>query len=319
MRRSTYAAALLVSAATALAGCAALSGLDGITEQACAPDCGEGGATDGTVTGPGVDGPSTGLDGTTSKDTTTPTDTTSPPDDVGTTDDAGQDGEPAPDAANPDDGGDGSIDGTAPDSGEDAGQPDAGKDSESEDAGADTGCGPLTAVTNCSACGDKCTTTNATAPSCSGATCSYTCDSTYLDCNKAITPDLDGCECKAAPGATQSACCGTGCPIAHDYNEDITGSTFYDCVAAGTYNETLAMDACIAFTGNASQCHSGYFCAQLPDGGGSDQGDQVCSDGASTCDCWSYDLTLVGLVSLGDGTKGNCYCPQTGSGATHWD
>jgi hypothetical protein len=312
MRPLVLAVALLGSIGIGMAGCAALEGLSSISEQACAPDCDGGASADGTAVTPGADG-SPGLDVTTSADTTVPDDTS-----VATGEDSpttGEDAAQSEDAPSGSDASDSSVT-------SDAGTADSGKDTGTPpvDSGSDTGCGPLTSTSNCSACGDTCTATNATAPTCNGTTCSYTCDSTYLDCNKTITPDLDGCECKAAPGATQSACCGTDCPVAHSYNEDITGSTFYDCVAAGTYNVTDAMDACIAFTGNAAQCTAGYYCPQFADGGG-DLGDQVCSDGSPTkCDCWAYDGSLIGLVSTAGTGAGptNCYCPAVGT-SPHWD
>jgi hypothetical protein len=266
-------------------GCAAITGLDSISEQDCAPNCGDAQSTkDVTVDVP--TGDSTGPE-------------TSPGSDTGS-------GEAAQDTSTPVD---------ASEGGKESGT-DAPADSPVEaphetgsDAPVDSSCGSLSSVNNCGACGTVCTATNATNPQCNGSTCSYTCQATYLDCNQGTAPDTDGCECKAAVGA---ACCSGSCPVAHNYDEDVIGSTFYDCVAAGTYNQTDALDACNASVGTAGQCSAGYYCTG-PDGGM--VGDMVCSDGAgaSACTCWGYDGVLVGLLFAGPG-KGmaNCDCPQTG-------
>jgi hypothetical protein len=326
MRRRALAAVVLALATSA--GCAAIEGLDGITEQACAPDCGDAGP-DATTPVTGPDGTAPGNDSPAGEDSPSGTDTTVTPDGSGSddspsgsdtsTNDAGTDsGAPdsGTDSSKP---GDAAPDSSEPDSGTDSSAADTGTDAPPPDAGSpDTGCGPLTAIDNCSACGDTCTATNATSPMCSGTTCSYTCNTGYLDCNLSVAPDLDGCECNVTGVTTAPSCCGSGCPIEHNYDEDITSAHFYDCVAAGTYNVTLAMDACTAFTGNASQCQSGYYCPEFPDGGG-DLGDQVCAITATTCQCWSYNGSLVGLVSPSSGNPSQCYCPQTGSSAIHWD
>jgi hypothetical protein len=317
MRRPNRAPQLLVGATLAAllaGGCAAISGLDGITEEACAPNCDGGNAPiDSTVGGQDVGMPSgdAGMtDSSLGTDTTVPADTSPPPDDspgrvdVGTTPDGDISdvqlgdgpGADAADAAIPED------------AGNDAGHADAGADS-----GTDAGCGPLDTTTNCTACGDTCTANNATASSCNGATCSYTCKANFLDCNASVAPpDLDGCECPVPEVTTLPACCGQGiCPQKHHYNLDLLNSTFYDCVAEGTLNQTVAMDACIAFTGSASKCSAGYYCPTQADGGG-DQGDQVCTTVAANCQCWTYDLALAGLVSQPGPNSTTCYCPQPG-------
>ena len=155
----------------------------------------------------------------------------------------------------------------------------------------------------------------------SGDACKYTCAANYLDCNAAtLVPNNDGCECKAGAGAT--CCPGGNCPVQHNYDKDIVGATFYDCVATGAYNSTDAMDACEAYAG-VGQCdvmHSGYYCT-YPDGGLA--GDMVCSDGpnAPACACWGYDDALQGYVLIGPGTyaqnQNNCGCP--GPGNPQWN
>src|SRR6202041_1490332 len=68
MRRPYRAAAAFTWLALAVGGCAAISGLNSITEQACAPDC-DGGAADGTA--PVADGTSPGSDSLVSGDDAT--------------------------------------------------------------------------------------------------------------------------------------------------------------------------------------------------------------------------------------------------------
>jgi hypothetical protein len=112
-----------------------------------------------------------------------------------------------------------------------------------------------------------------------------------------------------------AGCCGSECPFAHNYDEDTSpAATFYDCVAVGTYNATLALDACAAFTGDKAQCDSmgSYYC-ELPNDGGL-AGDMVCSDGpkATACQCWGYSGVIAGELS----TAAGCECPE--GAATAW-
>jgi hypothetical protein len=289
IRLTAVGTVLAAFSALAFGGCAALEGLSSITEQICAPDC-DAAVNDSTTGTPGEDAtqPTSG-DAALGEDATLGEDTAAPPQE------AGEDAQSSGDGSSGTDASDGSTTGT------DAGGGDAG-----HDAGTTVTCGGTTCVAN-----------NATAPACSGSTCTYTCNAGALDCNKATSPDPDGCECNV-PGATASQCCSTQCPIAHNYDLDLATAvgTFYDCVAAGTYNITVATDACIAYTGDASKCVSGYYCPSLPDGGGTDLGDQVCSSGAANCDCWTYNGSIVGLVSISTTTQ--CYCPQPGT-APHWN
>jgi hypothetical protein len=287
-----------------LGGCAALSGLDGISEQACAPSCDGGTTSDGTTPPNGDDGATPGTDATVSDDSAASPDSTMP-----TSGDGGPPGDSslAADSSRASDSGarDGEGDSMAADTGADSGQA-------AVDAGPDAGCGATNTTDNCSACGDKCTANNATAPACSGTTCSYMCNTGFLDCNVATAPDLDGCECNS-PGATAAQCCSPACPQQHHYQVGVVNSVFYDCIAEGTIDQTDAIDACNAYTGSTTQCDTGgvsnFYCT-YPDGG--TVGDMVCSNGSTTksCACWGYDGQLVGLMQVGTGTgNANCPCP----------
>ncbi len=99
----------------------------------------------------------------------------------------------------------------------------------------------------------------------------------------------NGCECAG------TSCCAGACENAHSNG---LGQSYYDCTAPGTYNAQQALEACAAFTGDASQCHA-VTCST---------GDlAACSDGSpSACDCWIYSGSLTSRVKTG--SKGSCSC-----------
>jgi len=179
---------------------------------------------------------------------------------------------------------------------------DEGGDAEGADA-----CGDPDTVQNCSACGAACASPDAgeagvSTSACNGATCSYTCATGFLDCNVALAPNLDGCECHAPGGA----CCTGHCPVMHSNGLDQANSTFYDCAEAGAYTQQLALDACKAFTGDVSLCLPGK--CEGVDGG--PNGDLVvCAyDSKSDCPCWVYSGPDTGHVHDPHATSPNCFC-----------
>jgi hypothetical protein len=133
--------------------------------------------------------------------------------------------------------------------------------------------------------------------SCNGTTCSYTCNAGASDCDKATAPDTDGCECPT-PG-----CCGTGCDTTHVNG---LGEDYYDCNPLDTYEETTAMEACVAYAASQGQsatwCQDGWGCTAIP------SITEVCHLNAAngtTCsgDCWVYTGTSeIGWVT----TCANC-------------
>jgi hypothetical protein len=170
---------------------------------------------------------------------------------------------------------------------------------------------PLNTAANCTGCGIACNTTNSLDASCNGATCRYSgCAAGWSDCNN-TAPNADGCECNS-PG-----CCGDGsvCMPQHDNGQ---GNTYYDCTPIGTYTSALALKACTAYTGSASQC-VGFPCTNP------DAGPIICSSGNAikNCMCWSYAGTNKGLVDNGGkppGSSGqNCFCPDISVGDTPWN
>jgi hypothetical protein len=169
---------------------------------------------------------------------------------------------------------------------------------------------PLTTTSNCTGCGVTCDTVHSNGAGCSSTSCTYTgCAAGYIDCHTAA-PNADGCECNAP------ACCEAGvCEPLHDNGE---GQTYYDCTPIGTYTSALALKACIAYTGSASQCVS-FPCSDPTNG------PIICSSGATTknCMCWSFSGNDVGLVDNAGGPPGsggrNCFCPDITAGDTPWN
>lgn len=298
MRRLSRAA-VVVWSGILLGGCAAIAGLDQIQETECAPNC-DAGTVDAIVDHT-VDSPLQGDD-------------SQPPQSDATQDTTGDDtGQPEASSDDSSTGHDsGMADGPTTDASD--GGPDA-----PADAPFDSGCGPLDTTSNCSACGDKCavsgTAASQTSTSCkgpvngAGATCSYTCATGYLDCNASLNPpDLDGCECHS-PGATPANCGSNGCcPVQHNNGLGMSNSTFYDCVVGGTYNSTLAKDACISYVGtaNASECAQ-YNTMGCDDSGTYDLAWCSGMGGASDCICWFYSGPDTGKIY--DSGSTTCYCP----------
>jgi hypothetical protein len=167
--------------------------------------------------------------------------------------------------------------------------------SDVSDAGTSDGdCGALNTVNNCTMCGAKCDGTNATVTGCNGTTCQYTCKPNYSNCAN-TAPDLNGCEC-----ATPS-CCGSACANTH---QNGVGQNYYDCVDAGTYNQTQAGKACTAYTNDQFACMAASCIG--------DAGDLViCGtpDGGTSCVCWDYVGTDISHVYKSGTTT--CYCPGT--------
>jgi hypothetical protein len=130
---------------------------------------------------------------------------------------------------------------------------------------------------NCGGCGNACSLQNCASTSCDGRTCSYVCNQGFHDCNAAVAPDLDGCECNT-PG-----CCANACQSVHANG---VGQSYYDCTAPGTINATQAHSACGAFTGDATVCTS-INCGA---------GKAICGVANGSCVCWNYSGTAGGHV-----------------------
>jgi hypothetical protein len=297
-----------VWAVVSFGGCAAITGIDQITEQQCAPNCG---AADGTVDALGDHGGDQFVQGDDSQSAESGDDSTA---------EASNDG-PAETSPPKDSGGDAPKDtGSGIDSPVDS-PPDV-----AVDAPFDSGCGPLNVPAHCSACPDTCASNAAveTSTSCSGqpngqgATCSYTCATGYLDCNSGNPPNTDGCECHVA-GATQpSQCCSGACPVAHNNGLNQGTSAFVDCFTFASSAATVARDACVAFTGNLGQCTQGQCLAV----DGAADGDMVwCASGSPTaCACWTYQGPNVGYVhDSGLPGNSNCYCADKTLGDTTYN
>ena len=273
---------LAIFAATA-AGCAAISGLDQLEKVDCTAGCeaGAGDVTNDVTIGDArndIGMNDVGIDST----------------DIDSGIDTGVDS--ATDSAT--DAPDGAVDAPS----------DSAVDAPPDAPPVDGGCGPTNTATNCGACGNACNlTTSVGSPACNGTKCLYgTCNTGRSDCNAATAPDLDGCEC-----ATPSCCAGGACAITHDNG---IGNAFYDCAALNTYDQTQAMEACVAQTGNATLC---TLASCIVDSGPTPM--VVCSSGlVSNCTCWVY----TGGTTTGHLYKSNiansCFCPfDTNSASWH--
>jgi len=162
---------------------------------------------------------------------------------------------------------------------------------------------PTTTTSNCGGCGNVCKPTGATADTCLGLSCSYTCSANHSDCNADVAPDTDGCEC-ATPG-----CCGNSCQTAHTNG---VGQTYYDCNPVSTFTLVTATEACTAFAptvgGTAANCSSGWTCP-------GDKSSYVCYGTGSGANlacvdyCWAFATGEAGAVFT-------CSCPDTSVGST---
>jgi len=126
----------------------------------------------------------------------------------------------------------------------------------------------------------------------------------------------DGVSCGESCCATNgdAGCCTGNCPVAHNNGLSLANSAFYDCVAAGTYNLQLAMDACAAFLGSSSGCQAGA--CEGSDGGIS--GNLVVCAYGSDCVCWQYAGQNAGLVHDPHASSpSNCICPASQEDPTY--
>ncbi len=326
--RSASRAAFFSGCVLGLIGCAAISGLDQIHESPCVIDCDAG---DDANDEPSADTGS-GADSAQGSDTATSDgagDAWNPGDasgndaradahgtdgavegDAGTRDAADASG----DAGAPTDAT--TMDTSAPDSPPDVTMVDAPPE-DSPEAATEAGCGPTNTVDNCGACGVACASAPSSSnnsASCNGATCSYQCLPSHLDCNGGTAPDTDGCEC-STPGSITATCCGSACPTAHTTGFTSGPAqldpTFYDCNTS--INQQVALEACTQYSGIASNCATG---AQA---GSSCAGNElvVCNFYAPStqdCVCWSYKGTAMGWA-VDSMSKTNCICPSGSSGS----
>ncbi len=170
-------------------------------------------------------------------------------------------------------------------------------------------CTTLNTTSNCSACGDVCTPTNASSASCTGTTCQYACNpGVSSDCNFGTPPDTDGCEC-ATP-----TCCGTGCETTHS---DGVAQNYFDCSPLYVTSPSCTFsyaDARGRATAYATAQGFPSRCAQfLPCTTGTVRTDSICytdSTGMNAVNyCWGYTCgSDAGWVE-------SPTCPTTQAGA----
>jgi hypothetical protein len=344
----------------AVAGCAAITGIDGYSKGDCSGggDCDAGdvdsSVSDGRTRVPDATSETGSSSGEAASNDAGDSASDATADAAGDASDAGHDAKPD---SPPDGGTDGASDASDAADAHDAAN-DANDASDAGDA-SESGCGPVDTPTNCGACGVACSTTNATSESCvtdagaatcsyvcdpgfancsktppntggcttptnttnncggcgvactlasasaatcNGVTCAYTCIANHSDCNYATAPDTDGCECDT-PG-----CCAGGCQTTH---ADGTGQSYYDCNPSKTYTAVTATEACTAYAvsvgGTAANCSDGWNC---------NAGDpnQVCygNTAGTNCQnyCWGYTGSQAGVLYT-------CACPYASAGS--WD
>jgi hypothetical protein len=207
---------------------------------------------------------------------------------------------------------------------------------------------PLDTVTDCAACDQACDTTTASSASCDGATCAYVCRPGRADCNRALAPDLDGCETDITTTANCGGC-GNACDTRSSIGAACSGATcVYTGCAPGRSNCNAAapdVDGCECASpgccgtacqsrhddglgqtfwdctpsGTYNQTEAFAACAAftgnaaLCSPGACNR--SVCSTGAPTCACWTYSGSFSGRVTSSSTT----YCMCNSSGAAIWN
>lgn len=194
-------------------------------------------------------------------------------------------------------------DGSAADSGRDAGDGGDGGDGGG-------GCGPLNTPTNCGACGASCDTAHSTGAGCSAGACTYTgCQFGFKDCDMATAPaDFNGCETQT----NTPAACG-GCAA---------------CAAFAGSTASTASASCVAVDAGAGNtcrytCNSGYAdcnAQTAPDTDGCEtQTNTTANCGGCGITCGTLNATAIGCNGSActyTCTGGHSNCNTTGSNTT---
>jgi hypothetical protein len=162
-------------------------------------------------------------------------------------------------------------------------------------------------VAHCGACGAAaCSLPNATPDCPAGACVVKSCSANYFDCDAKAA---NGCECPGVDlGGGAGACCAGGkCQTAHNSGVYIGAvqQTFYTCSPAGTIDEPSAHEAALQYANPGgtptlvnNTCPAGTT--------------SWCSQTTTTCACWGYAGSGIGLVLSRTGST--CYCPSSGNG-----
>jgi len=140
----------------------------------------------------------------------------------------------------------------------------------------------LGTTSNCAACGDACNAPNTTGAACGSNGCTYSgCAAGWSTC--------DTSRPSAACACNTPACCGSSCETTHD---DGFGHHFYDCNPLDTYTSQEALNACGAYTGDASTCSGGWYCGVVAE-------PVICNSTtvAGCTVCWTYSGPNVGVVT----------------------
>lgn len=106
-----------------------------------------------------------------------------------------------------------------------------------------------------------------------------------------------GAPAAGAPGAGGASTAAGGAPdactpVTHDNG---VGQRWVDCVPLGTYNETEARKACVAFTGDPRQCSPSQGCGSAP------QIMQWLDPTGQHSYLWGYEGNTAGYVGVNGG------------------
>ncbi len=155
---------------------------------------------------------------------------------------------------------------------------------------ADNGCETNTnsSTANCGACGHACSSNHASATSCTGGSCSPTCQGGYSDCNTPSAPAQDnGCESDLSNDPLSCGACGRTC--------------------AATHVEGRACSSGVC----TSSCVQGYSNCNTPTG--TDDGCETANSNTNCGGCGN-DCTAQGLTCSGNfcSCTGNSDCGNNG-------
>jgi hypothetical protein len=116
---------------------------------------------------------------------------------------------------------------------------------------------PTTTTTNCGGCGNQCMNVNASASSCNGTKCGYTCNAGFGDCVQ-TGANTDGCETNTNTTVAHCGSCGTSCDTVNSNGAMCAGGacTYTGCKAgfADCSMNAPDFDGCETPTNTINNC-----------------------------------------------------------------
>ncbi len=167
---------------------------------------------------------------------------------------------------------------------------------------ADNGCetDTNTNVAHCGACSRACSTAGVASLSCSGGSCSPSCDLGLGDCSRPVAPAADnGCETNVSANASSCGACGEACPSGFACGSSTCGcATNSDCNAGGNGECKTGVCECDRI-GQDQLCRPGERCKAdgvqalcSCNGGGACGGSETCC--AAGCKALATDAANCG-------------------------